>query len=119
MVSDMDVKPLISENKMVASCSWPPKLSISSFSKSWSTICLETYFLKVDFNLSMLDKSSIATTEPMGSFESFISGETEILTVVNLPLHSINTWLSESVTDSNSHLVISCVTDSLDSKIYS
>ena len=67
----------------------------------------------------MLDKSSIATTDPIGSFKSFIKGETEILTVVDLPLHSSRTWLSESVTDSSSHLVMSCVTVSLDSKTYS
>ena len=61
----------------------------------------------------------MATTDPIGSFESFINGETEIFTVVDFPLHANKTWLSDMVTDSSSHLVMSCVMYSFDSNTYS
>ena len=62
---------------------------LQSLSSNNNSGIVQFNFLKVDFNLSKLDKSSIATTEPIGSFKSFNKGDTEILTDVDLPLQSI------------------------------
>ena len=62
--SDIDVNPLISENKTHTSCSIPPNSRDSSFNNNSSTIFSETYFLKVDFTLFISDRSSIEITDP-------------------------------------------------------
>ena len=62
--SDIEVNPLISENKTHTSCSIPPNSKDSSFKSNSSTIFSETYFLNVDFTLFMSDRSSIEITDP-------------------------------------------------------
>ena len=62
--SDIEVKPLMSVNKIVTSLCSPPRLSFPSSPKSSSTTCFDTYLLNVFFTLLTSEMSSIAKTDP-------------------------------------------------------
>ena len=115
--SDMLVKPLISEKRIVTSLSVPPKFNESSLSRSLSTIFLDTYFLKVDLTLFILDKSSKATTIPEKVSLSSKTGEQDKFTVIFfLPTLSINS-LSKTLSWLTSTFWIISISWSLFSKI--
>ena len=80
MFSDMDVKPLISVNSIVTFLNSPPRFSPSLESSNLSTICLETYLLKVFLILFCWVISSMAITVPVMAISLPILGDTEIFT---------------------------------------
>ena len=82
--SDIEVKPLISVNKTVASRSSPPKFKLDWLSKISSTTCLETYLLNVFLTLLTSEISSIAITKPSAFFFGPTRGAIEILITVSL-----------------------------------
>ena len=67
---------------MVISLSVPPKFNESSFSRSLSTMFLETYFLNVDLTLLIFERSSKAITIPEKDVFSSKTGEQDRFTLI-------------------------------------